>query len=498
MSNQKKQWGAIIVMIALFAMIAFVTNLCTPMATIIKNQGNISNVVAQIGNYGNFVAYLLMGIPAGMLISKFGYKKTALIGLTVGMIGIGIQWFSGQLNAQENLGLVFAIYLTGAFIAGFCMCILNCVVNPMLNILGGGGNSGNQLIQTGGVFNSSAAVACYILMGALIADQSKAKISDATPALMIALGIFVVAFLIILKTKIDEPKQEKVQLGDIKVVMRKRHFALGALAIFLYMGIEVGVPNFVQQYLGTEKQETLDKQAAVLKDYEDKKIDLATATDNYLKITTADSTFTSTNQETIAQLDKERSKVSFQIENAELTSAQKSATHPGLGIPSGTVGMLVAVYWFMMLIGRFVGASIGSKVSSRVMISTVSVLTLALVIFGIFAPADVFVSFPGVDWGKLELVWQPVPLGIFSFLLVGLCTSVMWGGIFNMAVEGLGKYTAIASGIFMTMVFGCAVMMFVQAKVADMTGYITSFWVIVACAAYLLFYALIGSRVSKK
>ena len=193
MSNQKKQWGAIIIMIALFAMIAFVTNLCTPMATIIKNQGDISNVLAQIGNYGNFVAYLVMGIPAGMLIAKFGYKKTALIGLAIGILGIAIQWYSGQLDAQENLGLVFTVYLIGAFIAGFCMCILNCVVNPMLNILGGGGNAGNQLIQTGGVFNSTAAVCCYILMGALIADQSRAKISDATPALMIALGIFVLA-----------------------------------------------------------------------------------------------------------------------------------------------------------------------------------------------------------------------------------------------------------------------------------------------------------------
>ncbi|MBR6482836.1 MAG: MFS transporter, partial [Bacteroidaceae bacterium] len=161
MSNQAKQWGAIIVMIALFAMIAFVTNLCTPMATIIKNQGEISNVLAQIGNYGNFVAYLVMGIPAGMLIAKFGYKKTALIGLAVGALGIAIQWFSGQLDAQANLGLVFAVYLIGAFIAGLCMCILNCVVNPMLNLLGGGGNSGNQLIQIGGVFNSTAAVCCY-------------------------------------------------------------------------------------------------------------------------------------------------------------------------------------------------------------------------------------------------------------------------------------------------------------------------------------------------
>ena len=420
MSNQKKQWGAIIVMIALFAMIAFVTNLCTPMATIIKNQGEISNVLAQIGNYGNFVAYLVMGIPAGMLIAKFGYKKTALIGLVVGIVGIAIQWFSGQLDAKENLGLVFGVYLAGAFIAGLCMCILNCVVNPMLNLLGGGGNKGNQLIQLRGVFNSSAAVACYILMGALIADATKAKIDDATPALMIALAIFVVAFVVICFTKIDEPEQAPVQVELVKEAMSYRHFALGALAIFLYMGIEVGVPNFVNLYL------------------------------------------------------------------------------IGEGIPAGTVGMLVAVYWFMMLIGRLVGASIGGKVSSRAMITTVSVITLLLVLFGMYAPSDVTVNFPGVDWGKLELIWQEVPLGIFSFLLVGLCTSVMWGGIFNMAVEGLGKYTAIASGIFMTMVFGCAVMMFIQATVADVAGYINSFWVVVFCAAYILFYALIGSRVSKR
>lgn len=422
MSNQKKQWGAIIIMIALFAMIAFVTNLCTPMATIIKNQGEISNVLAQIGNYGNFVAYLVMGIPAGMLIAKFGYKKTALIGLAIGILGIAIQWYSGQIeNPKENLGLVFGIYLVGAFIAGFCMCILNCVVNPMLNILGGGGNAGNQLIQTGGVFNSTAAVCCYILMGALISDATKAKISDATPALMIALGIFVLAFIIIAMTKIEEPEQAPVEVSLIKGAMSHRHFALGALAIFLYMGIEVGVPNFVQQYLTNEMK-----------------------------------------------------------------------------IPAGTVGMLVAVYWFMMLIGRFVGASIGGKVSSRTMITTVSVATLALVLFGMYAPTDVLVAFPGVDWGNLTVVWQDVPVGIFAFLLIGLCTSVMWGGIFNMAVEGLGKYTAIASGIFMTMVFGCAVMMFIQASVADAVGYIQSYWVVVFCAAYLLFYALVGSRVSKR
>ena len=424
MSNQKKQWGAIIVMIALFAMIAFVTNLCSPMANIIKAQGDIPEVLAQIGNYGNFVAYLVMGLPAGMLIAKFGYKKTALIGLTVGIIGILVQWFSGMLDAKENLGLVFAVYLVGAFIAGFCMCILNCVVNPMLNLLGGGGNSGNQLIQLGGVFNSSAAVAVYIIMGALIGEISKdTAISDATPALMIALGIFVLAFVVILFTKIDEPEQAPVEVSLIKGALKYRHFTLGILAIFLYMGIEVGVPTYVNMYL---------------------------------------------------------------------------VNTPALGISAATAGLIVAVYWFMMLIGRFVGASIGNKVSSRAMITTVSVATLVLVAFGMFSNPETTVEVPGIDWGTLTLIWAKVPVGIFAFLLVGLCTSVMWGGIFNMAVEGLGKYTAVASGIFMTMVFGCAVMLAIQAQVAEMTDYMTSYWVVIFCAAYILFYALVGSKPAKK
>ena len=424
MSNQKKQWGAIIVMIALFAMIAFVTNLCTPMATIIKNQGEISNVLAQIGNYGNFVAYLIMGIPAGMLISKFGYKKTALIGLTVGIIGILVQWASGLIDAKESLGLVFGVYLIGAFIAGFCMCILNCVVNPMLNLLGGGGNSGNQLIQLGGVFNSSAAVAVYIIMGALIGEISKdTAISDATPALMIALAIFIIAFVVILFTKIEEPEQAPVQVSLIKGALKYRHFTLGILAIFLYMGIEVGVPTYVNMYL---------------------------------------------------------------------------VNTPELGISAATAGLIVAVYWFMMLIGRFVGASIGSKVSSRTMITAVSIATLVLVAFGMFSNPETTVNVPGIDWAKMELISAKVPVGIFAFLLVGLCTSVMWGGIFNMAVEGLGKYTAVASGIFMTMVFGCAVMLAIQAQVAEMTDYMTSYWVVIFCAVYLLFYALVGSKPAKK
>lgn len=419
--STKKQGSivAILAMIFLFAMIAFVTNLCSPMAIILKNNFQVSDTLSQVGNYGNFGAYLIMGVPAGLLIQKFGYKKTALMALVVGIVGLLIQWLSGSM--------VFVIYLIGAFISGLCMCMLNTVVNPMLNLLGGGGNTGNQLVQIGGVFNSAAAVCVYILMGALIGDASKAKISAATPALMIALAIFIFALVVIFFTKIQEPEQPKADsnVKDEYSCYSFRHFKLGMLAIAIYGAVEVCPPTYILAYL----------------------------------------------------------------------TSSPDAVNPGLGMDAGYVGTLSAVYFIFMLIGRFVGGMVGGKISAKAMIGTVSLAAMILVAVGMALPVDQKVSFPGIDYVNLGLVWGEIPVGIFCFMLVGLCASVMWGGIFNLATEGLGKYTAKASGAFMMMVAGFAVMIGIQALVIDFThNYVGSFIVVLLAAAFIFYYALWGSK----
>ena len=412
-------------MYLLFFMIAFVTNLCNPMAVIVKNNFAMSNFAAQLGNAANFIAYAVMGVPAGMLLKRIGYRKTALVAILVGFAGVFLQYMSGWIAIES-----FWVYLAGAFTAGCCMCMLNTVVNPMLNILGGGGNRGNQLVQFGGVCGSTAAVLGTIIMGSLIADASKAQISDATPALMIALGVFAFAFLVLLLVQIPEPEASNQASNEAKGKERYsafsfRHFNLGMVAIFMYLGIEVGVPTYVMQYL---------------------------------------------------------------------TTAPNAAT-PGLGINAGIVGMIVAVYWLLMLVGRFLGGMISGKVSSRAQIISVSGLSLVLVLFGMFLPSDVMVNMPGIDWATLTVMTAQVPVGIFALILVGLCTSVMWGGIFNMAVEGLGKYTSIASGAFMTMVCGGGILIPLQGKLADVFGsFQMSYVVVLLCAAYILYYALIGYK----
>ena len=416
--KQNSNVPAIIVCILLFGMISFVTNLASPMGDILKNQFNVANWRGTLGVLCNFIAYAIMGIPAGNLLQKKGYKFTALTAVAVGFAGVGIQTLAGTLGGN----LAFGVYLLGAFVAGFSMCMLNIVVNPMLNKLGGGGNRGNQLVQVGGSFNSLMGTAVIFLTGVFVPSIAKAQISDVFPLMWIALAIFAVAFVVILLTKIPENPtvgakvEEKSQYGP----MSFRHFVLGAVAIFIYVGVEVGIPNVLQKWL----------------------------------------------------------------------------QNGGLNVESGAeaiAGTVTATYWLLMLVGRLLGAALGAKVSAKTMLTAVSAVGLVLVLGAMFLP-QVGVSLP-VFKGTAGFGLAEVPVNAALLVFCGLCTSVMWGGIFNLAVEGLGKYTEKGAGIFMAMVCGGGILPFVQNAVVDWTGnYLVSYWVIVAGLAFLLYYALVGYK----
>ncbi len=417
--KQNSNVPAIIVCILLFGMISFVTNLASPMGDILKNQFHVANWMGTLGVLCNFIAYAVMGIPAGNLLQKKGYKFTALMAVVVGFTGVGIQTIAGLLEGN----LAFGVYLLGAFVAGFSMCMLNIVVNPMLNKLGGGGNRGNQLVQVGGSFNSLMGTAVIFLTGVFVPSIVDAKISQVFPLMYIALAIFALAFVVILLTKIPENPaveakvEEKSQYGP----MSFRHFVLGAVAIFIYVGVEVGIPNVLQKWL----------------------------------------------------------------------------QNGGLQVESGAeaiAGTVTATYWLLMLVGRLLGAALGAKVSAKSMLTAVSAVGLCLVLGAIFLSPESVVNLP-VFKGTAGFGLAEVPVNAALLVLCGLCTSVMWGGIFNLAVEGLGKYTEKASGIFMALVCGGGILPFLQNAVVDWTGsYLVSYWVIVAGLAFLLFYALVGSK----
>jgi FHS family L-fucose permease-like MFS transporter len=159
----------------------------------------------------------------------------------------------------------------------------------------------------------------------------------------------------------------------------------------------------------------------------------------------------------------------------------------GPGYVGGAVaGSVVAAYWFSMMIGRLVGGAVGAKISSRAMITGCSLVAIALMLATMYAPVKM-----------VTLFGKEFPLAMCFMVLCGLCTSVMWGGIFNLAAEGLGKYVPMGSGIFMAMVFG-GVLIPVQGILADKVGILNSYWFTIALLAYVFFYALVGSRITKK
>ena len=433
-ASQRANVVAIIAMFFLFAMISFVTNLAAPIGTIwgYKFEGN--SMLGMMGNMMNFAAYLFMGIPAGNLLVKIGYKKTALWAMAVGVVGLFVQWLSGVVGADVTLGSIsgtavplnFYIYLLGAFICGFCVCMLNTVVNPMLNLLGGGGNRGNQLIQTGGSLNSLSGTLTPLFVGALIGALSPAStMANVAPLLWIAMGVFVFAFIVITFVSIPEPNLAK---GKTKVKYSHspwnfRHTVFGVIGIFFYVGIEIGIPGTLNFYL-----------------------------------------------------------------------ADQSANGAGiLGEASAVAGGVVAIYWLLMLVGRLVSIVISGKVSSRVQLIVVSMTAIVLIAIAILLPASIRISMPAYSAAD-GFSMAEVPAKAMFLVLCGLCTSVMWGGIFNLAVEGLGKYTAQASGIFMMMVVGGGIMPLIQNAIANTAGYMISYWLVIAMLAYLFFYGTVGCK----
>lgn len=138
-----------------------------------------------------------------------------------------------------------------------------------------------------------------------------------------------------------------------------------------------------------------------------------------------------------------------------------------LGIPA----LLATLYWGGLMVGRIVSSWM-SHISARTQLTFATAAATLLTLTAI-ATND---------------LWVLVAVGLFH--------SVMWGCIFTLAIKGLDKYTAKASGIFMMGVFGGAVFPVLQGAIADLTGSWRWTWtIVVICEIIMLFYARIGSRV---
>ena len=319
----------------------------------------------------------------------------------------GSRFFASLLNSLKATGVTLCIGIPAALLSAYALGRMEFKGRMLIRDL---------LLVT--MVIPVMATIIPVLVGYLMGDVAQATIKDANPAMFIAMGIFALVFIVLMFVNIPEPdaatEGEKL---SYRTLFKFRHYVLGIIAIFIYVGVEVGIPNIMNLFL----------------------------------------------------------------------------THQDVGMEAAAAGAIVGTYWFLMLVGRFVGGAIGGKVSSKTMLAVTSLCGLVFVAVAIFASPTTTVNMP-VFKSDISFGLTEAPINVLFLVLCGLCTSVMWGSIFNLAVEGIGKYVTLGSGFFMVMVCGGGILPTIQGAIADASTYMTSYWIIFAGLAYLLYYAAIGCK----
>ena len=434
MSSPEKKGGnliGILTMFALYGMCGFVTFLAAPAGDIWKYQPGLagSNALGMMGLLMNFTPYLFFGVIAGNLLLKLGYKKMALLAVGSGLTGILLQWASSVFLVGKMAGGFPANWFI-YLVGAFVSGVSNCFLNTVINPM-------LNTLGGGGLKGNRLNLGGGTFQGICMA---------ACPVLI---GSFV-------------PDAATAKFADIGAVLLVAA-AVFAVSLVVIAFLPIANPAARPANLTFERSPLAFRHCllGVIGIFLYMGIESGVGAE--LKQWLSDPQIS-------PLLDTE---VYGNVE---------------LGVVAGNA---MGLFGLMMLVGRLLGTIFGGKVSPRAMLLTVSGLGVVCVSLGMLLGADSVVTLP--LFAKTKFVMTRLPIGALFFILCGLCASVMWGVIFNLSVEGLGKYTEKASGLFMMMVVGGGILPTIMGKIANV-NFMASFAIPLVCFIYLLVYALFFTK----
>jgi FHS family L-fucose permease-like MFS transporter len=244
--NKNKYLFPLIVMASLFFLFGFITTMNNSMIDFLKDAFKLNDVEKQLPNSFFYGAYIL-SVPVGFLINRIGYKNGVLAGLALVAVGFFLCIPMVALGYIPFLGAV-AVFAIG-------VVLLQVAANPYVNALGAPETAASRLTLTNAL-NSVATVIAPIFVSLLIVnDTSDPKAVQFPFGLIGAITVVILGVMFFLK--LPEIKgDESGENGAIKKTYKSSafkytHVWLGSLAIFFYMGIEIGIPSFFADY--TEK-----------------------------------------------------------------------------------------------------------------------------------------------------------------------------------------------------------------------------------------------------
>lgn len=431
MTQQTNYRSAFAIITILFFLWGFITVLVDSLIPRLREVFELSYFEAGLVQFAFFIAYFVFSVPAGFLLSRIGYQKGIVLGLSTMAVGCLLFYPA----ASERL---FGVFLFGYFTLAGGITILQVAANPYVSVLGSepGASSRLNLSQA---FNSLGTAIAPII-GALFLLSDSIKTSDEIsllseseqsayflaeaaavqkPFLVLASAIALLALFFVF---IKLPKiLEKAPKDGYGRLLKNKPVLLGVLGIFLYVGAEVAIGSYLVNYF-------LDMNlAAVI------------------------------------------------VENNTLNSlAQKILNGPlDDKDPKAIVGAFVVLYWSGAMVGRFVGAYLTRIYKpSRV-----------LAVFAILAMTMLFVSM-----NSMGLV------AMFSILSVGLFNSIMFPTIFTLTIEGLGDLKPQASGLLCMAIVGGAIIPPAYGFLTDSFGFKWALLLLIACYGYILLFGILKNK----
>jgi FHS family L-fucose permease-like MFS transporter len=372
------------------------------------------------------MAYFLLSIPAGFILSKIGYKKGIIIGLFTMALGCFLFYPAAAFRT-------FSIFLLAYFILASGMTILQVAANPFVAVLGTAAGSSSRL-NLSQAFNSlGTAIAPAIGASLILSDTVKttkeisllSEVEKATyyfseaatvqmPFLILAFSILILSILFAF---VRLPKLiQTVSNNGYMQVIKNKILMMGALGILLYVGAEVAIGSYLVNY------------------FIDMDIHTIILETNWMQ------------------------SLAISILNTDLATLDKRAI----------VGAFVTFYWSGAMIGRFIGAYLTKLYNPSKVLGCFTIGALLLIIIS-------------MNTTGLISMW--------SILGVGLFNSIMFPTIFTLSIQDIDELKPQASGILCTMIVGGAIIPPLFGFFTDLSGFKMAFYLLVVCYGYILYFA---------
>lgn len=435
MENQRKDtWAPVAVVTSLFFMWGFITVLVDSLIPRLREIFELSYFEAGLVQFAFFIAYGLVSIPSGALLARIGYKNGMLVGLATMGLGCLLFWPAAGLR-------MFPLFMLGYFILASGMTVLQVAANPYVAVLGDERGASSRL-NMAQAFNSVGTTIAPI-SGAtfLLSDQIHSG------ADILQMGI---------------TEKETYYVQEAAAVQGPFIVLSGALLLLALIVALVHLPKILDtEHSGTYaevlRKGRLVRGAIGIFFYVGAEVAIGSYLVNYFL--SMDLAEVVRNNDTLAT-------VSATLLGRDLSTVDAK----------GVVGAFVALYWGGAMVGRFVG----SYLTKAFKPATV------LALFGMFAIMFVLIS---INTSGI--------LAMGAILAVGLFNSIMFPTIFTLSIAGLGSLKPQASGILCTAIVGGAVIPPLLGLLADGYGFKVAFLLVVACYAYIAYFAWREQRVTE-